>query len=181
MIAVAILATASGTYARMSVPEPEPSPTPVIRTFIPTDLVGCDGAEPGWPRGDLSEHACRVLGIPPSGAQPATWRLDPSYSFLASSREVHVLVRSEASCPAEIGGEDLAVTGLVDQDVRYSGARVVVTLQLWWPMVRGWGLCDASQTYDRAWLPYVLELPEAVGDRDLVDGEPDPMTLIHAR
>jgi hypothetical protein len=149
------------------------TPHPSLMGFEPTGVVGCFGDPAngrGWQRGSDSLFAdCPVLAVAPPGYVAATWKLDPAYSFSASSQEIQVLVMEQACDSGRLA------TGRVAQSVRYEDARVLVELAVRLPAASADTVvtCPANP-----WTPYLVQLSEPVGRRDLFDASPDPMTLI---
>ena len=151
-----------------------PTPHPSLMGFELTGVVGCFGDAAngrGWHRGSESLFAdCPVLAVAPPGYVAATWKLDPAYSFSANSKEIQVLVMEQACDSGRLA------TGRIAQSVRYEGDRVLVELAVRLPPeVNGMIVvtCPANP-----WTPYLVQLSEPVGQRDLFDASPDPMTLI---
>jgi hypothetical protein len=168
---IVALVVATGTWARLTVPEPEPTQSArPIPTFTPTGMVGCDGVGPGWPRGQIPPSYCQVLGVPPDAMSAGVWTLDPTYPYSPYKEQIHVLIRSVGICPLTV------LDGYVAQSVEY-GRYVAISLAIV-PAPGHYSSACGDAPEASGWVPYELALSEPVGPRDLLDGGTDPMTMI---
>lgn len=90
-----------------------------------------------------------------SGAEPARWRLDPSFTAAPESTEIPLLVQ-EAACAS-----GTPATGRIELNVRYSASEVTIDIRV--KPMGGDQSCQAVET------PYSVQLREPLGQRELVD------------
>jgi hypothetical protein len=127
--------------------------------FQLTGRVDCFGQAPGYiPGPDAApSDGCPLMVVPPAGYGAATWILDPSVPYSASSTEIHILV-DEWSCHGDASAE-----GRIVRNLEYRDDAVVVTLAV--RALGGPQTCPGTPG-----TPYVLRLDQAVGNRSLQDG-----------
>lgn len=110
----------------------------------------------------LGSSACSSVAqlLPPEPAEQAQWAVDPEAGVDPEATEVPILVR-EVACNS---GQD--ATGRISTDIEYGPDEVVLTVYV---QPRGGDQTCPSNPLT----PYVVELEEPLGDRELVNGATD--------
>jgi hypothetical protein len=129
--------------------------------FALTNRVDCFGQAPGYVP-DPAVNLCGdtpMMAVPPAGYGAATWTLDPAVPYSATATEVDVLVE-EWECHSFKTAE-----GRIAQNVQYRADAVIVTLAVRQPVGNGIETCPGTPP-----TPYVVQLDNAVGSRNLDDG-----------
>ncbi len=88
-------------------------------------------------------------------AEDAEWRLDPSFAPRPSSTEIPIVVREQACASGALATDRMEV------DVAYSASVVAIGITV--KPLGGDQDCQGVET------PYVVQLREPLGDRELVD------------
>jgi hypothetical protein len=129
--------------------------------FALTNRVDCFGQGRGQApdQAAVSTDGCPMMAVPPAGYGAATWTLDPAVPYSATATEVHVLVE-EWECHSFKTAE-----GRIAQNVQYRADAVIVTLAVRQPVGNGIETCPGTPP-----TPYVVQLDNAVGSRNLDDG-----------
>jgi len=126
-----------------------------------TGRFACFGQGPGGTiKPGMASDDCPHMAVPPDGYGAATWTLDPSVPYSASATEIHILVE-EWECHGFQTAE-----GRIAQNVQYRDDAVIVTLAVRQPSGGG-GIQTCPGTPPT---PYVLQLEQPVGSRNLDDG-----------
>lgn len=102
---------------------------------------------------------CGLVVADPSGESPATWDLAPDQALTAQSTTFTALV-ARAECNSGVTGEANA------PDIEVTNDQLVITFTV---SPGSPPLGADCQGVDK--VPYEVTLPEAIGDRSLVDGE----------
>jgi hypothetical protein len=106
-----------------------------------------------------SSSGChRIMLIPPEGHEPASWWLDPTGGDQSRSAELRVLASGWGCASGQPTGDRLQPPA-VEED----GARVVITFTA--RAADGFQNCPSHPP-----TPYVVELDEPLGTRELLDG-----------
>lgn len=90
-----------------------------------------------------------------SGAEAATWRLDPSFTPSPEANEIPVRVQ-ESDCAS-----GKSAIGRIELNVRYSSSAVTIGIRV--RSLGGARTCQAVET------PYTVKLKEPLGNRVLID------------
>ncbi|KQX76278.1 hypothetical protein [Aeromicrobium sp. Root472D3] len=118
-------------------------------------VASCTAAPDG--QGDAASDGTRSWGHEVEGAADAVWALGPGQPISTTSTSFTALV-------TRLGCNDGVTGDVVDPVVRTSRTRIVVTFQVT-PGEPGAARCPGNRA-----LPYVVDLEDPVGRRQLVDG-----------
>ena len=97
-----------------------------------------------------------AYGLLKDDPKPASWRVDPTATLSPESEEIPILVM-EADCTS-----GRLATGRIVAKVTYTTESIIIDIKVN-PLGKGDYECQAVET------PYLVELNEPLGERDLVD------------
>jgi hypothetical protein len=100
----------------------------------------------------------RPLRVSRDGVRASSWRLDPSYELSAAQRELRILV-TEQTMASGTPAEDRLLT----PELHVSDTELIVRIYIS-PLEGYTGRASRHET------PVIVELPEPLGDRRVLDG-----------